>query len=538
MRASITCGAGGFRKMRWVMLACALGLPACKEPTWRTLSSGLRLRVLPECAPERAEQVLVEPLGYFAASPDGLRRVALGTEPVRLGDLPPDSQAFRLSLEQADFRGLSLAAAADQGQQFDALLLPEQRTCSVLDEGPGAPQGSAQALLAGSDLLIAGGHASDTEPAAEASATVVRVARAQVEQLGEEQRPATDRTGAAAVDLGAETWLIGGASSASAGAPAYAHFERYDVASARFTGAVERMRVRRYRPAALRLVDGSVLVAGGSASVGGVPQATLETLAADGESSVLWDAALPFESARLAMLLRDDGRVLAYGQSPDGTFAFALLDPPTRTVLELELRAPGSAQLAAGVSLPGARVALFELTAPDDPAAAEDLDAWISSGRVQLLLDGASDFLSLFETGWLGSFAGMRRLRALALPDGRVLLTGVRGAGAEPVAHVLNLSNREVATRALDLSVDALFLRADGSALLVGEGGVRVLREGALSRFDNPGGTLIADDSQVLCLDAYGRFAREGLGLRATEPGARFDLAPLRYLDLRIELSV
>ena len=73
---------------------------------------------------------------------------------------------------------------------------------------------------------------------------------------------------------------------------------------------------------------------------------------------------------------------------------------------------------------------------------------------------------------------------------------------------------------------------------MVGADGARVLREDALSPYDNPGGTLIADDSEVLCLDAYGRFTREGLGLRAAVNGARFDLAPLRYQDVRITLSV
>jgi hypothetical protein len=124
----------------------------------------------------------------------------------------------------------------------------------------------------------------------------------------------------------------------------------------------------------------------------------------------------------------------------------------------------------------------------------------------------------------------------LALSDGRILLTGI--LRDVPVARLLDPARRDVTTRALDIAVDRLFLRADGSALMVGAEGVRILREDARSAFDNPGGNLLADDSGALCLDAFGRFAREGLALRATVSGARLDLVPLRYRDVRIELSV
>jgi hypothetical protein len=116
------------------------------------------------------------------------------------------------------------------------------------------------------------------------------------------------------------------------------------------------------------------------------------------------------------------------------------------------------------------------------------------------------------------------------------LLTGVRQG--VPLVRLLDPARRDVATRSLDIVVDDLILRADGSVLMIGEQGARILREDAQSPFDNPGGNLLADDSGALCLDAYGRFAREGLGLRATVFGARLDLVPLRYRDVRIELSV
>jgi hypothetical protein len=116
------------------------------------------------------------------------------------------------------------------------------------------------------------------------------------------------------------------------------------------------------------------------------------------------------------------------------------------------------------------------------------------------------------------------------------LLTGSR-QGA-PLARLLDVGTREVAVRELDLSVEQLFARADGSVLLIGPDGARVLREDGRTPYDNPGGTLLADDSGALCLDAYGRFARAGLTLEARVVGARFDIAGLRYRDVRIELTV
>jgi hypothetical protein len=183
-------------------------------------------------------------------------------------------------------------------------------------------------------------------------------------------------------------------------------------------------------------------------------------------------------------------------------------------------------------ALPGGRIALLEL----------DTESGKTTGNAFIMLADDAGFLKIAdpresgELSWLASFSGIDHGRVLGLADGRILLTGLRQA--VPVARLLDPARRDVATRALDIAVDQLFLRADGSALMVGEQGVRISREDARSAFDNPGGNLLADDSGALCLDAFGRFSREGLGLRATVYGARFDLVPLRYRAVRIELRV
>jgi hypothetical protein len=536
MRASITRAAQD-RSLccaAWA-LACSIGLWGCPDPELRVLASGLTLRVLPACAPQRVERVVVEPLGDFAAAPGELVSSELRDAPVRLRQLPTAAQWFRLEVDADGFRGAALGRASETGEQHDALILPLGRTCPVLQDAlPDAAQ-RARALVRGSDLLIAGGTRGDSTNATQ-EAFLLHVADPKLTSLPEEQRLAVARAGAAAVSRAGEVWLLGGVSNLGPGSAALDSYERYDAAAGGFTGAIGRMRTGRYAHAALALADGSVLVAGGRASIGGEPLTSIEHIAADGATSTLWkgdEAELPFAASTLSLHLRDDGRVIAFGQDADKRAHFALLEPRLRRLLPLVTPGQSDTQrMAAGVALPGGRFAVFELECQADTLEADD--ACPTSGRVHLSFEGETGFQTL--TDWLGSFEGLRRPRALALADGRILLSGTRGD--EPALRILNLGNREVASRSLDIVVDGIFMREDGSVLLVGPDGARVLREDALSAFDNPGGTLTADDSDVLCLDAYGRFAREGLGLRANVAGARFDLATLRYQAVRITLHV
>lgn len=543
MRASITCAGRGIRKLfrsplaeLGLVLLLVAGLGACREPELRIVSSSLALRVLPACEPERLDRVLVEPLGDFGADAQSLVSVALDDAPVVLSQLPLASQWYRLSVE-TDFRGAALGRAGRDKQRFDALLLPFSRSCAVLDQALPALEQSARALVTGTDLLLAGGAIANN---ASQAAWLLRVAEPELLALGDDKRALrVPRMGAAAVGQPDGAWLLGGASVNSPGIDALDSLERYDAASASFSLLPGRLRESRYTAAAVRLPDGAVLVAGGFASVGGEPLTSIETLSADAASSELWDVdngALRFAAVELSLHLRDDGRVVAFGVQADHQAQFALLDPALRE--QLTLRSPSqseSLRLGAGVALPGGRFAVFELVPVKRPPPNNQEEVWRTNGRMQLLFEGETSFVTLSD--WLGSFDGLAKPRALALANGRVLLVGLRADG-EPALRILDLGNREVTSRALDLDVDDVFMREDGSVLLAGKDGARVLREDALSAFDNPGGTLTADDSDVLCLDTYGRFTREGLGLRAQVRGARFDLAPLRYERVRVDLTV
>jgi len=505
--------------MRRVASIALLGalLCACREDKVSTLSSKLALRYLPGCAPARVERVAVEPLGDFALGEQSLTAVSLGAAPALLASLPVDTRWYRLGVTTADYRGVALSRAGAQGESFDALLLPLHQVCAIHSEALPTLTAGAQALVAGDDLLLAGGADASGDGLQEAF--ILHVTEPSLD--ADPQGLLVPRAGAAALAVGGETWLLGGATSLRPGSAALDTFERYSHAQNGFI-SLGRLRARRVEASAVQLLDGRVLIAGGRASVGGAPLASIETLALNGQLGQLWSEPLPFAVAQATLLARDDGSVLLAGRV-DGALRLAVIDP--RRTASAELEPPVlAAQLAPEltVALPGARVALFELNEQAE-----------TTGQLQLLLEDGS-YLALAD--WLSSFAGISQARTLGLGDGRILLTGLRQG--QPVARVIDPGTRDVAVRALDVPITQLFKRDDGSVLLVGPDGARIVREDARSPYDNPGGTLLADDNGALSLDAHGRFERSGLSLVAAVAGARFDLAGLRYRDVELSIEV
>jgi hypothetical protein len=520
------------RKLRVVaLLLSASSLVACRGSTVEAPRSGLILRTLPDCAPDRVERLVVEPLGDFALPEPAAVARDLDQDLISISGLPGETAWFRLRVETPDpgYHAFALAPAGEPDEPLDALVLPLTRTCSVQTEAFQQFDESTLAMVAAEDLLLAGGLARGD--VATRAARLLRVARTQLEP--DARGLDVPRAQASGLMLAAETWVIGGAFERRAGAAALDTFDRYDAATRGFVG-LGRMRIPRVRPATLSLLDGSALVAGGSATVDGEPLTSIEGIAADGDASAVWPDALPFAASDLGLFVRDDGNVLALGLA-DGESALAQLDPGTRRVEPLEgppLRADALLRPELTTSLPGGRLAMLELDGPSGRTTGSAFIMFPEDGSYLEIADPRDDS----DLTWLASFSGIEHGRVLGLADGRILLTGVRQD--LPLARLLDPGRRDVATRALDIVVDRLFARADGSVLMVGSEGARILREDEHSAYDNPGGNLLADDSGVLCVDAFGRFAREGLGLRATVNGARFDLVPLRYRDVRFELTV
>jgi hypothetical protein len=506
------------RMLGFAVLLCGLTC-GCQEPAVQTLSSQLTLRYLSGCAPALVEGLRLEPLGDFAASQSSPVAVAFADgAPASAAPLPFATQWYRLSVETPDYRGAALAPAGDQGERLDALLLPLGRPCTVSDDAFELFEGSALTLIDGSDLLLAGG-VKDQDGPAYPDVSVLRVARQEL--ASDPGALIVARAGAVAVPVGGEVWILGGAARDDDGSAAIDTFERY-VPGERAVAGFGRMRTARVGAAALQVGDGSVLVVGGRSAVAGDALDSIESISpGDRQGGELWPDRLPGPMGDPTLRALDNGRLLAVGASGAGPL-LVLIDPNTRELSELDpppLAAGTELAPALTVALPGERAALF---AQKDELTTGELVLLLSDGRYQRLDD------------WLASFAGIEGAQSVALPDGRILLAGLR-AGA-PIARILDPGTREVAVRELDLAVRRMFLRDDGSVLMVSEEGVRVFREDARSRFDNPGGTLLADD--VLCLDYYGSFRRSGLSLVSNVPDARFDLAGLRYRDVRIELEV
>ncbi|MFT3926258.1 MAG: hypothetical protein QM778_27175 [Myxococcales bacterium] len=323
-----------------------------------------------------------------------------------------------------------------------------------------------------------------------------------------------------------ETWIIGGAPSLAPGTLALNSFERIDQGTREVLG-LGRLRVPRVHARALALPDGSVLVAGGESSVGSAGTlTTLERVAAGSVESQL-EASLPWSGSLDAMLLRDDGVVVLAGRA-GVELRLALFDPKSQQVASLS---PPSATWDPNlvVTLPGARIALIE-TAPD--ALTGELH---TTGALWLLLPDGSQ---LHLDHWFSSFSDLTNVRTATLDDGRILLSGSSSAGAFS-ARVIDPGRSDVRPRPLAALPAQLLARNDGSIVMLADNAVALLRESARTPYDNPGGTLLADDTadtSVLALDAPQRFRREGVALVSTAALARFDVALLRYDDVRVDV--
>jgi hypothetical protein len=490
-------------------------LVGCDTTRVDTVSSALAVRYLESCAPARVEAFTVEALGDFPVGGDSLVAFDARDGEGALRGLPTAAQLFRLRVSTSSFAGVAIAPAADDGARFDALVLPLGVHCPVLDAGLPALEGASAVALPGGDLLVAGGAVAGEGALARREALRVAVSRARVVAVADGMF--LPRALAAAVGVAGEAWIVGGAQSLLEGSPALDSFERFDAASAAFL-APGRLTVERARAGAARLRDGSVLVAGGEASVGGATLDTLERIDADGTSRAV-AARLPWPARDPQLLVRDDGLVWIVA-ARSSALVVALFDPLSEAVQALDSpldgREPGPL-----VALPGGRLALLELA------------AGVTTGTLHLLLADGS-LVTLDD--WLTPFRGLREGRAVALRDGRILLTGVSDRG--PEARVIDVGRREVRVRELDVAPTALFVRDDGSVAELAGSALRLVREDARTRFDNPGGTLLADDADVVALDAHSRWLRAGLELEARVAGARFELAALTYEDVRIEVDV
>ena len=493
---------------------CVL-LCACQGSHVERVESGIVAHYLPSCAPARVDRMIVEALGDFGIRDDALVSFDARAGKATLSSLPFESQLFRLHVETPDFSGVAIAPAGEGGATFDALVLPLGAHCLAVGSGLPALSSAAAVVLEGGDVLIAGGTRAGSA-LAEADAYRLDFARRLVQR--DAMGMLVPRAACAAVQVGSESWIVGGAQSLMDGAPGLGSFERYSSVERTFVG-LGRLAVPRARAGAARLLDGSVLVAGGQGSVGGAALDSLERISADGKTSTPLAARLPWPALEPLVLPSEAGLVWI-AANVRGRLALALFDPASELVSDME--APlGGLEFAPPVSLPGARLAIVEQRAGQ------------TTGVIHIVLP---DLSTVTLDRWLTPFSGLASPRVLALDDGKILLVALRGQ--EPTARVIDVGRREVRVRELDRPVNQLLLRDDGAVAELGDTAALLVREDERTRFDNPGGTLLASDADAVVLDAHTRWLREPLALVSQVSGARFDLALYRYQAVTVELTV
>jgi hypothetical protein len=463
----------------------------------------------------------VEALGDFALRPSQLGSLAFSGEPGALAPqalsaLPIETAMFRITLAQADYRGVAIFSPLPESPTRETLLLPLGQACRLSELAPFTAVRGAAAFAGAT--LVAAGAAQDA--AAVGTRLLLRGTLETPSVTREEAGLFVPRVLSTALGVGAEAWFIGGAAEARDGTRALDTFERVDGDSVIGLGRLVSGRVA---PQAVRLADGAVLVGGGSERVGQPLLTSFERIAAGTTDAEALGSVLPVTPDALVMRLRDDGLVwigaragarfhsLELDVNEDGLSA---QDAP-------ELDGDAELWLLGAVSLPGARVLVPELRAGVLSGA-----AWIFAAATPPLRIAA----------FLPSFAGVSPQSAAGMPDGRMLIVGVRGPAFE--AWLLDAGRGTADLHGLPFGVDSLLPRDDGSVLGLGDAGAWLLREDGYTPFDHSGGTLLADDVARLALSAPAHFSRDGLALTASIDGARLDLAGLRFADMHLQVRV
>jgi hypothetical protein len=504
------------------LLVCAglLSLLGCDETRVKTLKSELSVRYLAGCAPDRVERMTLEALGDFPVAPDAVQSFDATHGAARLRSLPVDAELYRLRVTSTlasggVFSGVAISPVADQGQDFPALVLPLGAHCKVSGSLPALEQ-AMFVSLAGGDLLLAGGLQAATGKLALRDSYRVAAESGQVTRDADGMF--LPRVLATALRVGNESWIFGGAQSALNGSPGLDSFERYDTLAGKFS-TLGRLLAARVRPAAALLSDGNVLLAGGESSVSGRALDSLERISPATGASTMLDVSMPWPARQLQLAVRDDGLVW-FAADRAGELALALFDP---RALAFQTHDAPAAELGESllVALPGARAALIEVK---QGATTGVLYVLLPDGSLARVAD------------WLTSFAGLSAPLAQALPDGRILLTGTRAGEAR--ARTIDVGRHEVLAQSLDAPLLALAARDDGSVAELAARALLLVREDDHTPYDNPGGTLLGDDADAVTLDLAAHWQRDGLELISVAADARFELAGLRYRDVRIEVDL
>lgn len=524
-----------------LLLGLAL-LVACgsDDPIFVTTTLHLRLPSDESCRPPGAvDRVEVRALGDFAASDE---HVEFLTTPSAAASMDRFPDTTRLVTIQAVILGEAWRAGGARPIQAalgdrDVLLLPFGRSCALGDPELTAPEGAAIAALPDGGLLVAGGVIDDGAGARVTTRRVVRLAPgAQISEIVGAGL-ANRRQGASATASGSLVVIAGGAPGDTG--PADDTFEIFDASTRalRAGGAlcppdVAACTGRRDHGAGV-LPDGRVLLVGGVAEAGAEPLASAVLIDPEQARVDVEVGGMPAGRSSPQVVVLDDGTTLIVGGIGRGGGAppdVLWFDPAAQEIVDLAFRVyvPG----AVAVPLPGARLALVGGDVSGEPPAFRVLQ------RVPPFLPGPPSLVA-WDVPLGAAFEHLDAVRAAALPDGRMLVSG-RDAGGAARAFVIDPADGSARETAAAAAPAALVALADGAIAELSPAGAALRRDVLVTPFDNPPATLLAGDVLGAALDAAAHVRiDEGrlVSVRADGLGARIDLPALRFAALSAELD-
>jgi hypothetical protein len=237
--------------------------------------------------------------------------------------------------------------------------------------------------------------------------------------------------------------------------------------------------------------------------------------------------------ARIAptVLVLDSGAVIvAGGRNEDGAVVASLerLEAAAKRFVRLTLDLPVYESVVA-LTLPGARIAWLGC---DTRSHECGLTLVLLRGDEPVQVDVSLDWESVVPLG-------LSSLRAIALDDGRLLVTG-RDPDANMMSRalVIDLETRAIDPYEASRAPSVLVSLADGAIAELDPFGTSLRRLGSFSSYESPGSNLLAADARRIALDAPARWQRSEDGLRALVAGARLDIPHLQFADFELELEL
>lgn len=416
----------------------------------------------------------------------------------------------------------------------DVLLLPLSRMCRASDEAVMGLTGAALVSLPDGGMLAIGGSIDDI-----AQRSVMRLSpgAARPELLEVNDALFTKRAFASATVSGDMVVVVGGDGRA-ADAPEDS-IEFYNLATRRFdreSRPTTFLREGRSHHAALRLVDGRILIAGGNGASGLL--ATSEIL--DPETGEVDTSVGALPSARRGMLLTRlaDGTILAVGgEVANGPTSYRAVGD----ILAFDLASGAYSALGPGLSFPPRLGAAIAPLVGDRVAYVGGVDASATFvDAVDVLHVHGEPHIERVPFTNASCVGGvfcraLRDISATSLLDGRLLVAATDAQNGSARAYLLDFNRNTVIEIAMANAASGVAVLADGTEVFLSREGVYLRRDTFSTRYDNPS-TLIAGTMEGIALDTLTHWQVAGNAVAAMAD-ARLDIPLLRFADVDIELA-